>query len=127
MVLQSICHLFWFAFCYLGSNVNAHLVCNALVVFDVLAEIHRWVPDTILVVEATAALLRVLVLCNGNLIPRELRSNKLKVETGAKQSRPELFDIPTVTWAPHLAQDMDFSSGWLSGRWSPLELYTCSL
>lgn len=26
-----------------------------------------------------------------------------------------------------LAQDMDFSSGWLSGRWSPLELYTCSL
>lgn len=67
-------------FCYVRSIVNANLVCNALVVFYVLAEIHGWIPDAILVVEATAALLRVFVLCNGNLIPGELRSNKLKQE-----------------------------------------------
>lgn len=131
---------FWFAFYYLSSHVNAHLVCNALIIFNVLAEIHGWIPDAILVVEATTALLRVLLLRDGNLIPGELRSSKLKQNRYMKcpayshygggsdeQLKPELFDVPTMTWAPHLAQDMDFSSGWLSGRWSPLKLYTCSL
>lgn len=59
--------------------ICAHLVCDALIVFYVLAEIHGRIPDAVLVVEATAALLRVLVLRDSNFVPGELRSNKFVI------------------------------------------------
>lgn len=69
--------------CCTCTQDPTHLIYNVFVVSDVLAEVHGWRPDVVLVVQTAAGLFQVLLLGDGNLIPggKDARHNKDKISS----------------------------------------------
>ncbi len=66
-----------------ADSISTHLVFNAFVVFNVLAEVNSRSPHVVLTVQTAAGLLSVLMLGDGNFVPAD-RRNRYREREGTE-------------------------------------------